>query len=270
MSKGIYTAVSGAMAQNAKLDTIANNLANVNTPGFKRDSQQFKEYLTAYEKEQGTITVPRIPASIESFYDMQGGDKSFVDASSTTTDFSQGGLKATGNHLDFALESDGFFEVLSPEGVRLTRTGSFSIDAENRLVTQQGYPVLRDGGLGQDPNGRAVRLQGGNVTVSTNGEIFEGDQSVGRLSVLSVANKDSLQKVGQNLYSFKNNQDAQLSATLDPRVRQGYIEGSNVNVVREMTDMISATRVFESTQKAIQAYDQMAGKANDIAKLGQS
>ncbi|MEK7357721.1 MAG: flagellar hook-basal body complex protein, partial [Bdellovibrionota bacterium] len=100
MSKGIFTAVSGAVAQSQKLDTIANNLANANTPGFKRDAQIFKEYLTAYEKEPTTITVPRVPASIESFYDTQGGDKSYVDAAGTHTDFTQGTIKQTGNNLD--------------------------------------------------------------------------------------------------------------------------------------------------------------------------
>ena len=270
MSKGIYSAVSGAIAQTAKLDTVANNLANVNTPGFKRDGQLFREYLTAYEKEPGTITVPRIPASIESFYDMQGGDKSYVDAIGTYTDFSQGALKQTGNRLDLALEGDGLFEVLTPEGVRLTRSGSFNVDGEGRLVTKQGFPVLRDGGQGQDPATRAIRLQGANVTVSSAGEIFDGPQSQGRLSILAVGNKDALQKTGQGLFKFRENLEPQLTVANEAKVHQGFIEGSNVNSVREMTDMIAATRVFETTQKAIQAYDQINGKAiNEIPKLGQ-
>ena len=122
---------------------ISDNIANVNTPGFKRDQQIFKEYLTAYEKEPSTITVPRVPASIESFYDMQGGDKSYVDAAGTHTDFTQGGIRQTGNKLDFAIENEGFFEVGTPDGVKLTRVGSFSVDADGRLVTKSGYPVLR-------------------------------------------------------------------------------------------------------------------------------
>lgn len=279
MSKGIFTAVSGAMAQNARLDTIANNLANVNTPAFKRDSQVFREYLSAYEKEPGTITVPRVPASIESFYDMQGGDKSYVDLHGTFTDFTQGNLKSTGNPLDVAIEGEGFFEVLTPEGVRLTRSGSFSIDGDGRLVTKQGYPVLRDGGLGQDPATREIRFNGSSVVISSAGEVFDGNQSVGRLSLLNVGNRDALQKTGQSLYAFRDNQDPQLSVAgtnaetgdgADVKLHQGFLEGSNINVVREMTDMIAATRVFESTQKAIQAYDQMAGKVvNEVPKLGQ-
>lgn len=268
LSKGIYTALSGAIAQGQRLDTIANNLANVNTPGFKRDGQLFKEYLTSYEKEPGTITVPRIPASIESFYDMQGGDKGYVDAQGTWTDFSQGALKKTGNPLDAAIEGGAFFEVLTPQGTRLTRVGSFNVDGDGRLVTKQGFPVLRDGGAGQDPAAREIRLRGANIQLSSNGEIFDGGQSIGRLALLNVGEKDALQKVGNNLYTIKDSLDPKMTPANDAKIHQGFLEGSNVNTVREMTDMITATRVFESTQKGIQAYDQMAGKVvNDVPKL---
>jgi flagellar basal-body rod protein FlgG len=268
MSKGMFTAVSGAVAQSAKLDTIANNLANVNTPGFKRDSQLFREYLTSYEKEPGTITVPRVPASIESFYDMQGGDKSYVDLNGTSTDFTQGGIRQTGNTLDFAIDGNGFFEVATPEGVKLTRNGSFSIDSNGRLVTKQGFPVLREGQPGSDPAAREIRVTSANVSVSAEGEIFENGQSAGRLSMVNVANKDALSKVGQSLFGFRPTIDPGLSLATDSKCQQGMLEGSNVNIVREMTDMIGATRVFESTQKAIQAYDQMAHKAvNEVPKL---
>ncbi len=269
MSKGIFTAVSGAIAQSAKLDTIANNLANVNTPGFKKDGQLFREYLTSYEKEPGTITVPRVPASIESFYDMQGGDKSYVDLNGTYTDFAQGGMKSTGNRLDIGLEGDGFFEVGTPEGVRLTRAGSFTVDSEGRLVTKQGYPVLRDGAPGQAAAGREIRLTSANVTISQAGEIFDNNQSIGKLSLVSVGNKDALLKQGQNLFTFKDNLEPDLSVAQDLKLNQGFLETSNVNPIREMTEMIATTRLFESTQKGIQAYDQMIGKAvNDVPKLG--
>ncbi|MCM2281618.1 MAG: flagellar basal-body rod protein FlgF [Bdellovibrionaceae bacterium] len=270
MSKGIFTAVSGAMAQATKLDTIANNLANVNTPGFKRDTQVFQEYLASYEKEPNAIEVPRVPASIESFYDMQGGDKSYVDAAGTFTDFTQGGLRPTGNPLDLAIEGEGFFEVLTPSGPRLSRSGSLTIDGEGTLVTKQGYPVLRDGGLGQDPQGRVIRVGGqGQVTVSQAGEVFEGGENIGRLSVLTVGNPDALSKTGNNMFAFKENMNPELAVAQDVKVHQGFLEASNVNIIQEMTDMIAATRVFESTQKAIQAYDSMSQKVvNDVPKLG--
>jgi flagellar basal-body rod protein FlgF len=269
VSKGIFTAVSGAMAQSAKLDTIANNLANVNTPGFKRDQQIFREYLTAYEKEPSTVEVPRIPASIESFYDMQGGDKSYVEASATSTDFSQGGLKSTGNSLDAAIEGKGFFEVLTPQGVRFSRAGSFSVDGEGRLVTKQGFPVLKEGAQGTDPTARTIQFTGNTaVTISNNGDIYQNGEAIGRLSLVNVDKPDALLKQGNSLYALKDNMAPQITAAQDAKVHQGFVETSNVNVIQEMTDMISATRVFESTQKAIQAYDQMAQKVvSDVPKL---
>jgi flagellar basal-body rod protein FlgG len=269
MNKGIFTAVSGAIAQSSKLDTIANNLANVNTPGFKRDSQLFREYLSSYEKEPSTITVPRVPSSIESFYDMQGGDKSYVDLAGTSTDFAQGGMRQTGNKLDLGLEGDGFFEIGTPEGPRLTRNGSFTVDGSGRLVTKQGFPVLREGVPGSDPAGREIQLNSANVSFSNQGEIFDNGQSIGRLSLVEVANKDSLAKQGQSLFGFRENLNPKLSVATGTHCLQGSLESSNVNIVREMTDMISATRVFESTEKAIQAYDQMTGKlVNDVPKVG--
>lgn len=263
MSKGIFTAVSGAMAQSARLDTVANNLANVNTPGFKRDGQLFREYLTSFNQEPGTVEVPRIPASVESFYAHNGGDKSFVDLDGTFSDFSQGTIRPTGNTLDFAIEGDGFFEVATPEGSRYTRAGNFAVDGDGRLVTKQGFPVQKQGG-------GEFRFTSPDVTVSGDGEVFEKGQSVGRLSLNRFANKDALMKQGANLFALKENLDPKMSGATDAKVSQGFLEGSNVNIVREMTDMISATRTFESTQKAIQAYDQMAGKLiNEVPKLNQ-
>lgn len=263
MSKGIFTAVSGAMAQSARLDTVANNLANSNTVGFKRDEQLFREYLTAYNKEPGAIEAPRVPASIESFYAHNGGDKSYVDLDGTFSDYSQGTARPTGNPLDMAIEGEGFFEVATPDGLRLTRAGNFSIDGEGRLITKQGYPVQREGG-------GEFKFTGANINVSTNGEVFENGQSLGRMAIVNVGNKDALLKQGASLFAYKENMDPRVSTSVDSKVNQGFLESSNVNVVREMTDMISATRTFETAQKAIQAYDQMAQKVvNDVPKLSQ-
>lgn len=263
MSKGIFTAVSGAMAQAAKLDTVANNLANVNTTGFKRDGQLFREYLTANNKQPDGIEAPRMSTSVDSFYDINGGDKSYVDLDGTYSDFSQGTLRPTGGALDFAIEGEGFFEVATPDGIRLTRAGNFSIDGDGRLITKQGYPVQREGG-------GEFRFTSSNVNVASNGEIFEAGQSVGRLALTKVASKDALMKQGMNLFAYRDGIDPQATPATGAKISQGFLEGSNVNVIREMTDMIAATRTFESTQKAIQAYDQMAHKVvNEVPKLNQ-
>jgi flagellar basal-body rod protein FlgF len=264
-TKGVYTALSGAMAQSLKLDTIANNIANVNTPGFKRDQQVFNEYLTANEKPPTTIQVPRITASIESFYDNQGGDKSFVDSKGTFTDFSQGSLKRTGNPLDVALAGPGFFEVATPSGVRYTRAGNFTMDGNGKLVTKDGYPVLKAGDAADDPANRTIQIADSQALhISDQGEIFAGEQSLGKLSVIKVLNPDSIQKGGQSLYGFKPNAKPEVSVIENPSMQSGFIEMSNVNVIQEMTDMIQTHRVFESTQKAINAYDGMADKLVNV------
>ena len=262
-TKGIYTALSGAIAQNNKLDTVANNIANSNTSGFKRDQQVFREYLTANEKLPDVIQVPKIPASIESFYDMQGADRGFVETAGSYTDFAQGGLVPTGNSLDFGLEGEGFYEVLTPQGVRLTRTGSLSIDNDGRLVTKTGYPILKAGANGGDPEQRVIKVDGSRLTASYSGEIFEKEDSLGKLSVVTVNNVDSLQKVGNSLYALKPNYNAELLPAPEYKVHQGFVEGSNVNIVKEMTDMIAATRTFEANQKSIQAFDKMDEKLNN-------
>ena len=257
-TKGIYTALSGAMAQTLKMDTIANNIANVNTTGFKRDQQTFGEYLTAVEKEQQVMNIPRVPASIESFYDMNGGDKGFVDSAGTYTNFEQGSLKATGGKLDVALDGPGFFEVSTPNGIRLTRAGNFTIDGNGQLVNKDGHAVLLENS--QDSNisaeERAVKFSGNQtVYISDAGEIFDGETKMGKLSVLNVTNPESLQKIGNNNYDFKPNMAPQVVSVASPRMKQGFIETSNVNIIHEMTDMIMAQRVFEGTQKAMKTYD---------------
>lgn len=268
-TKGVYTALSGAIAQSQRLDTIANNIANVNTPGFKKDKQVFEEYLTANEKPPSVIQVPRVPASVESFYDMQGGDKSFVDSKGTFTDHTQGTVKHTGNRLDLALEGKGFFEVATPQGIRFSRAGNFTLDGQGKLVTKDGFPVLRSGEPGSDPASRAIQVTGnGELTVNDAGEIFEGTESLGRLSIVDVTNPDHLQKMGNSLFGFKSNAAPEV-VNVNSGVKQGFLELSNVNIVQEMTDMISANRVFESTQKAISTYDSMSDKlVNVVGKTG--
>lgn len=263
--KGVYTALSGAIAQTHKMDTISNNIANINTPGFKKDQVTFQEYLTAMEKEQSIMNVPRVPASIESFYDLQGGDKSYADLNGTFTDFSQGSLRATGNNFDLAVDGKGFFEVMTPQGLRLTRAGNFTMDGNGRLVTKDGFPVLKTGGDGADPASRMITItDSSNYHVSDTGEIFQGTESLGSLSVVNVTDPDALEKVGNSLYGFKPNKNAEIANVANPTVKQGFIETSNVNIVEEMSEMIKTHRTFESTQKAISTYDQMADKLVNV------
>lgn len=266
-SKGIFTSLSGAMAQNQRLETIANNIANSNSTAFKKDQQVFNEYMTANQRPPDVIQVPRVPASIESFYDNQGGDKAYVDAKGSFTDQSQGALKNTGQSLDVALEGNGYLEVLTPNGVKLTRNGALKLDPQGRLVTRDGHPVLREG-LGQDGEARIMQIpQARSLTISYSGEIYSGDEPVGKLSLVNVPNQDALKKQGASLYTIDEQRAGELQLADGVKVHQGFLELSNVNIVEEMTNMISATRAFESNQQAIKAFDQMNGKlVNDVPR----
>ncbi len=268
-TKGIYTAVSGAVAHSAKLDTIANNIANANTPGFKKDQQVFKEYLTSYEKQPTTLETPKIPASIESFYPLNGGDKAYVDISGTSTSFSQGALKLTGNSFDLGLEGDAFFEVSTAGGIRFSRNGHFTVNGEGTVVDKHGHPLLLQGEEGQLDEERFIKVDDqADFNVTPQGDVFVGGQNIGRISLKTVTEKDALHKQGNSLYTLRENFDNQVIDATNYKVHQGSYEQSNVNIVQEMTDMINATRVFESTQKAIQAYDQMNQKlTNDVPRL---
>ena len=268
-TKGIYTAVSGALAQSAKIDTIANNIANANTPGFKKDQQLFREYLTSYEKQPTTLEVPKVPASVESFFPLNGGDKSFVDKAGTSTSFAQGSLKLTGNPLDLAIEGDAFFEVLTPGGPRFTRNGHFTQNSEGVVVTKDGFPLLKKEEEGITLEERMLRIPpNGKLTFTAQGDIFSGGNNLGQLSMKTVTEKDALHKQGNSLFSIRENFDNQVVDSKFYKIHQGAIEQSNVNVIKEMTDMISATRVFESAQKAIQAYDQMNQKLfNEVPRV---
>ena len=160
--KDIWVPVSGALAQQKKVETIANNVANVNTPGYKRDKMIFKEYLTAYEKGDD-INLPQKEWAPGDFYHTHGAENSKVKIDGTYTDFTTGQLRPTGNPFDFALKGKGFFEVLTKNGVRYTRTGRFSLSPEGRLVTDKGDPVLAKAGNAGEASQRFVDIPSGKV-----------------------------------------------------------------------------------------------------------
>lgn len=204
------------------------------------------------------MRVPRIPASVESFHDMQGGDQAHVNHAGTYTDHSQGKMKVTHSPLDFAIEGDGFFEVLTPAGVRWTRNGSFSIDGEGRLVTKSGHPVLIQGD--QEPEQRIIQIGNEKLNVTRQGDLFIGGNPVGKLAVVKFLDETHIRKEGSGLFHRHSQESIPVDATNEARVHQGFLEASNVNVVEEMTDMIMAHRIFEATQQAVKAFDHMDDK----------
>ncbi len=274
----IWVPVSGAIAQQRNVESIANNVANANTPGFKKDKIVFKEYLAALEKGTEDVDLPNKEWKPEDFYRSYGAEDSFVQVDGSYTIHDQGQLTPTGNSFDFALNGPGFFEVLSPNGVRYSRKGNFTINAEGKLVNDQGHPILSKGTppvvnpdgtftITSPPESRTINVGGNKFSISLSGEIFSGNNKIADLAVTEFSDLHSLKKEGNSLFvnpDPKNIKVGQITTS----VHQGSIEQSNVNAVSEMSALINANRNFESIQRAIKTYDTMSGKAvNEISKL---
>jgi flagellar basal-body rod protein FlgF len=248
MINGILEASRGAIKEELRMDFIANNLANSTGIGFKKDRISFKQMLD----QNGEATTPRTQATKEGL----PADPCLITA---TIDMSEGDIQTTGNPLDLAISGDGFFKINSPDGVRYTRKGNFTIDSEGTLVTQDGYPVMGKGGN--------ITISGNNVLIGDQGTISLDQTNIGQLDIVTFEDPKSLSKDGKNL--FRNDSDAPEKAVgSDLTVKQGYVELSNVNVAEEMVNMIHSMRAFESYQKAIKALDELNNKAiNEVGVL---
>jgi flagellar basal-body rod protein FlgG len=245
MIRGIQVAGSALQPMLDRLEVIANNLANIHTTGFKRDS--------AFARVLQTAEGNRTRGNVEKFDSEQ------------YTDFTEGSLTQTNNPLDFAIQGRGFFAVETPQGARFTRNGNFMLSVDGTVTTQNGYPVLGTNGRLQLPN--LQRLAQGQIAVSQQGEITVDKQAVGALRVVSFDNLAGLKKEGNSIFSASG--DARM-LDLDKNltaVRQGFLEESNVDGIEEMITMIELTRNFESSQRVIQQQDATLDKALEIGRL---
>lgn len=242
MVRGLYTAASGALVAQSMADNVANNLANVNTSGFKQTLLQVQSApsLDVYRVQTDPKGVPVAP-----FVGALGTGARVYD---TPSSFEQGSLQSTGNELDVAISgSNGFFAVQTPQGVRYTRDGQFVRDANEYLTTQNGAFVLGTGG-------RPIALdRDGAVAIGADGTISQNNRSVGTLQVVGFANLTQIRPQGDNL--FGASAQAGLTAARGASVQQGFLEKSNANVVRSMVDLIAAERWFDANEKAITAQD---------------
>lgn len=274
--KNIWVPLSGQIAQQRKVETIANNIANANTNGFKKDRLAFKEYMSALDNPSTDIDIPPGEFSPDDFYRSRGMENSYVKVDGSYTDFGQGALKPTRNSFDMALFGNGLFEVLTPNGVRFTRNGSFSLNAKGELVTAQGFQVLSklDQEQANDPNAnndvkdRIINLSGlKNFSVSKEGEIFSAQGKIASLSVVEFNDLNAIRKEGSTLYINNDLKNIKRNEVVTS-VNQGFVEGSNVNAVKEMSELINAHRHFDNIQNAIKTYDSISSKiVNDISKF---
>ncbi|MBK8872053.1 MAG: flagellar basal-body rod protein FlgF [Elusimicrobia bacterium] len=233
MIRGIYSNAQAMSALMAKQDVQANNLANVNTHGFKKDRVIFDEFQEVLRGQQMSTPIAR-----------------------TSIDPKPGTLSRTDNTLDLAIQGDGFFAVETPQGTRYTRNGGFQWNDKGQMVDSAGRVVLGTGGP------IVSRPEGGAIGVGANGTVTMGGEVIGQLNVVEFGEKARLKKVGESLFEVSGG-DAKPA---HGQVIQGFLEGSSVNSVQEMADMISTLRLFEANQRSIKYQDEALGKA--ISELG--
>lgn len=275
--RDLWVPLSGAIAQQHKVDTIANNVANANSPGFKRDQVVFKEYLTALDKGHDPIDIPNKEFAPRDFYHTFGAENAMVKVDGSYTDFSQGQLVPTNNPFDLALNGKGFFEILAPNGIRYSRAGQLTLNAQGLLVTSQGYPVLShidhsildtDSENFPPPNERLITINYPNPVINLQGEIYSEGQRVGKLSIVEFLDPHALKKEGSGLFINQHDQNISRNSQIKTAVYQGHIEQSNVNAISEMSRLINAHRNFESIQRVIRTYDDISSKGvNEISRF---
>ena len=259
MSETMNVAASGALVQQMRLEVLSNNLANINTIGFKEDRVIFRAYLPgSQEPIEGFTEMGSIPVSWENLN--PGLPSNFhVEFEGTKTSFFPGQLKHTGNALDIALDGEGFFCVKTPEGVRYTRKGNFSLNTDGVLATQEGLPVLGNAG--------EIKIDGRNIAVDMEGNISVDGKKVDTLKIVDFSQPYALEKVGDSLFTPL---DAGVNENTAEgvKVSQGFVELSNVDPVKVMTEMIEVLRAYESYQKIIRCVDETTSKAiNEIGTL---
>lgn len=257
MVKGLYTAYTGMIQQQKRLDTITNNLANASTNGYKREgvtSIAFKEMLGIKIKD---LSVPLLNEGI-------GYHSLGVKVGEGYTDYSQGSFKETGNTYDLALEGNGFFAISftdkqGNESVKYSRDGQFTTDADGTLRTLEGDYVLGESG------NIVIPTDASQILINTLGEVYADGEYVDTLRIVDFEDYNYLKKYGENLYDIV---DGAVEKESDALLRQGYLEMSNINVVEEMVEMITISRAYESNQKLIQTEDEMLDKSvNQIGKV---
>ena len=259
MVKGLYTAYTGMINEQHRMDTMTNNLANANTNGFKKEgatSQSFDSVL-AY-KIKDTSQAGNLPKRI-------GNMTLGVKIGENYVDYSEGPLKETGNVLDLALSANGFFTIeytnkAGETSTKYTRDGNFTMTSQGSLVTQDGDYVLGE-------RGRRIRLNTAeDIGIDRQGNIYQDGELVASLQITDFEDYDYLERYGENYFEPV---DGARTVPTDTQVYSGYLELANISVVTEMVNMIAIQRQYDANQKVITTYDDTLDKAvNQTGRLG--
>ncbi|MFP3982626.1 MAG: flagellar basal-body rod protein FlgF [Desulfurivibrionaceae bacterium] len=223
---GLIESTETMMAHSQRLNQTSNNLANVNTDGYKKEETTFWEMLYQNSGDQPRVgKAPRV-----------------------LTNYDQGSLKQTENQLDFAINGEGFFKVMTENGPRYTRAGRFLVNNQGQLATPKGDIVLGEGG--------PINIAGQDISVAEDGTISEDGVITGRLAIVRFGDPDNLEKDGRNLFRPAGEDNNEIAVNR-LSVKQGYLESSNVNTVKEMTDLIDLQQAYATQQKAIRSFDEI-------------
>lgn len=263
--RALWTAASGMKSQQLNVDTIANNLANVNTTGYKRQKVEFKDLLYSNIRKTNLNDGEGNPTNLQVGHG--------VIPMATSRIFTNGNLEHTENPLDVAIEGEGFFAIETPTGeIVYTRDGNFKLSVdmdEMRLVTSEGYTVLSDfdDEIVLDEGLKDINISElGLVTAKNEDDEIE---EIATIKLVKFINPEGLEAIGKNLYKATNASGEEIPMEDETRtstLRQGYLETSNVQIIDEMVRLISAQRAYEINSKAIQTSDEMLGMANNLKR----
>jgi flagellar basal-body rod protein FlgG len=262
MIKALYSAATGMNAQETNIDVISNNLANVNTTGFKKSRPEFQDLMYQYEQEPGSPSSQTTtkPSGVQ----VGLGVKTVA----VQRIFTQGDLTSTGNQLDLALEGDGFFQVTRPDGTLVyTRAGSFQLDQNGQIVTPDGFLLAPGLAAPLDSLGISI-AQDGTVSVKQPNNV--NPVQIGQIIAVRFPNNTGLKAVGQSFYEESLASGAPVTGVFSQngfgRLNQGFLESSNVSVVEQVVNMITAQRAYEASSKGITTADEMLSQAINLKR----
>lgn len=260
MINNVFSPLSAGKGQERLLEVLANNIANANTTGFKEQQVSFTALLS---NPWNSYRNPNPPAPFKTdmseVYPLRGNEMSYTSTSEVTDNFAQGGIRETGSSMDVAIQGNGFFVIQTPFGERYTRDGSFTLSPEGTLLTRSGATV-------QGRNGPLTGLSEGQLRILDTGDVYLGEQYIDTLQIQAFEKPELLQRIGDNL--FVHDGAPENMSEFQGELLQGRLEASNVNPMKNMTSMITAHRMYEALQKAIQSQDKLMEKgANEVGQV---
>ncbi|NOY65768.1 MAG: flagellar basal-body rod protein FlgG [Nitrospirae bacterium] len=262
MIRSLFIAATGMEAQKINIDVIANNLANTNTAGYKKSRADFQELMYQELASPGATSAAgsQLPSGIQIGLGVRPVAVQKV--------FQQGDLVKTGNSLDLAIEGDGFFQIIKPDGeIAYTRAGTFKLDSEGRIVNSEGYALEPEITIPADATQITIGSDG-KVSVIQPGSNVPNE--VGQIEIAKFPNPGGLKSIGRNLFVETSSSGAPITSTPGSdglgSIQQGFIELSNVNIVEEMIQMIVSQRAYELNSKAVQAADEMLQVTNNMRR----